>query len=164
MLPEGPINKVLVFIDGSEGCVTASQYSIALSRKTGAEVIALYVVNVHLLEELVKARIFVKIEELDYELDLEQDGKRYLNYIAKLAKSKSVDIRTELAKGVVNKVVVDKVQELGVDLLVMGEMDPVLSRTDTFHDEVELILRKAKCSVLIVKNADHVERIYNALE
>ena len=164
MLPEGPVKKILIFVDGSEGCVTAAQYGIALSKKTGADVLALYVVNVHLLEELVKARIFVKIEEMDYEQDLEQDGKRYLNYIAELGKAKGIAIRTELIKGVVSKAVVDKVQELGVDLLVMGELEPVLSRTDTFHDEAELIFRKVKCSVLIVKNADDVERLYNALE
>ena len=164
MLPEGPVKKILIFVDGSEGCVTAAQYGIALSKKTGADVLALYVVNVHLLDELVKARIFVKIEEMDYEQDLEQDGKRYLNYIAELGKAKGIAIRTELIKGVVSKAVVDKVQELGVDLLVMGELEPVLSRTDTFHDEAELIFRKAKCPVLIVKNADYVERLYNALE
>jgi nucleotide-binding universal stress UspA family protein len=164
MLPEGPVKKILIFVDGSEGCITAAQYSIALSKETGADVVALYVVNVHLLEELVKARIFVKIEEMDYEQDLEQDGKRYLNYIAELGKTKGVEIRTELVKGIVSKTVVDKVRELGIDLLVMGELEPVLSRTDTFHDEAELIFRKVKCSVLIVKNADDVERLYNTLE
>jgi nucleotide-binding universal stress UspA family protein len=81
-----------------------------------------------------------------------------------LGKAKGVEIRTELIKGVVSKSVVDKIQEMGADLLVMGELDPVLSRTDTFHDEAELIFRKAKCSVLIVKNADYIERLYNALE
>jgi nucleotide-binding universal stress UspA family protein len=164
MLPEGPIKKILIFVDGSEACIAAAQYSIALAKKTGADVAALYVVNVHLLEELLKARIFVKVEEMDYEQDLEQDGRRYLNYIAELGKSKSVEVRTELVKGVVSKSVVDKVNELGTDLLVMGELEPVLSRTDTFHDEAELIFRKAKCSVLVVKDPDHVERIYNALE
>ena len=164
MLPEGPIKKILVFVDGSEGCVMAAQYGITLAKKMDAELMALFVVNVQLLEELVKARIFVKVEEMDYEQDLEQDGKRYLNYISELAKTKGVEIRTELVKGVVSKIVVDKVQEWGVDLLVMGELEPVLSRTDTFHDEAELIFRKAKCSVLVVKDADYVERIYNALE
>ena len=67
-------------------------------------------------------------------------------------------------KGVVNKVVVEKIGEWGVDLLVMGELEPVLSRTDTFHDEAELVFRKVKCSVLVVKDVGRVERIYNALE
>ena len=164
MLANGPIRKILLYVDGSEECITASQYGIALAKKTGAELIALYVVNISLLEELVKARIFVKIEEMDYAHDLEHDGERYLNYISELARSKEIAIKTELTKGVVNKVVCQKIEELGADLLVMGELEPVLSRTDTYHDEAELIFRKAKCSVLIVKDAGKVERIYNSIE
>jgi nucleotide-binding universal stress UspA family protein len=164
MLSEEPIKKILLYVDGSEECITAAQYGIVLAKNTKAELTALYVVNVSLLEELVKARIFVKIEEMDYEHDLEQDGKRYLNYISELARSKGLEIKTELIKGVVNKEVIQKVEEWGADLLVMGELGPLLSRTDAFHDEAELVFRKAKCSVLVVKNASRVERIYNATE
>ena len=78
--------------------------------------------------------------------------------------NKGVDIKTELVKGVVNKEVTKKIEEWGIDLLVMGELEPVLSRTDTFHREAELIFRKAKCSVLIVKDAKRVEHIYNTVE
>lgn len=162
MLPSGPIKKILIYVDGTEECITAAQFGIALAKSIGAELIALSVVNVSLLDELVKARIFVKMEEMDYEHDLEQDGKRYLNYISELARAKGLEVKTELTKGVVNKEVVQKIDEWGVDLLVMGELEPILSRTDTFHNEAELIFRKAKCSVLIVKDASHVERIYNA--
>ena len=161
---EGPMKKMLLFVDGSEECVTAAQYAVALCNTTGAELIALYVVNISLLEELTKAKIFVKIEEMDYEQDLEQDGKRYLNYISELARSKGVQIQTHLIKGVVNKEVVARIEEWRIDLLVMGELEPVLSRTDAYHDEAELIFRKAKCSVLVVKDADSVERIYTALD
>ena len=159
-----PVRKILLFVDGSEECIAAAQYGIVLAKSSGAELFALYVVNVSILKELTKARIFVKIEEMDYEHDLEQDGKRYLNYISELAKTKGVEIKTELIKGVVNKEVINKVDEWGVDLLVMGELEPVLSRTDSYHDEAELIFRKAKCSVLVVKDPDKVERIYNAIE
>ena len=164
MAAEGPMKKMLLFVDGSEGCITAAQYAVALSKVTGAEVIALYVVNVHLLEELTKARIFVKIEEMDYEQDLEQDGRRYLNYISDLARSKGVHIQSHLVKGIVNKEVTSKVEEWDIDLLVMGELDPVRSRTEAFHDEAELIFRKASCSVLVVKDADRCERMFNALD
>ena len=161
---EGPVKKILLFVDGSEGCIAAAQYAITLSKTMGAELWALYVVNVSLLKELVKAKIFVRIEEMDYEQDLEQDGKRYLNYISELARVKGVEIKTELIKGVVNREVVDRIGQWGIDLLVMGELEPVRSRTETYHDEAELIFRKAKCSVLVVKDIDQVERIYNALE
>lgn len=160
----GPIQNILLYVDGSEECITAAQYGIALAKKTGAELKAVYVVNVHLLEELVKARIFIKVEEMDYQQDLEQDGKRYLHYITEMAESKGVAIQTELLKGVVNKEVVQKTEEWYTDLLVMGELEQVHSRTDTYHDEAELIFRKAKCSVLFVKNADAVEQMFTSLD
>ncbi len=164
MRTSGPIQKILLYVDGTEECITAAQYSIALAKATGAELRALYVVNVSLLQELLKARIFVKIEEMDYEQDLEQDGKRYLNYIADLARKKGVTIQTELSKGVVNKEVIRMIETWNVDFLVMGELDPVMSRKDTYHDEAELIFRKARCSVMVVKDADRVEQIYQKLE
>ena len=164
MTQREPIKKILLYIDGSEECIAAAQYAIVLSKKTGAELMGLYVVNVSLLKELTKAKIFVKIEEMDYEQDLAQDGKRYLNYITELARSKGVEIHTDLIKGVVNKEVVERIQEWGIDLLIMGELDPIQSRTDTYHDEAELIFRKSKCSVLVVKDPDRSERLFNALE
>lgn len=163
-MQKGPAKKILLYVDGSEACITAAQYGVALAKDSGAQVYALYVVNVSLLHELTKAKIFVKIEEMDYEQDLEQDGKRYLNYITELGRSKDVQIRSELIKGVVNNEVVKKIEEWDIDLLIMGELEPVLSRTDTYHDEAELIFRKAKCSVLVVKDADRIESIYSALE
>jgi len=164
MQTKGPIKRILLYVDGSEECIAAAQFGIALARSIGAEIRAIYVVNVTLLKELTKARIFVKIEQMDYEQDLEQDGERYLNYVAKLGRAKGIEIKTELIKGVVNKEVVHKIDEWDVDLLIMGELDPILSRTNTYHDEAELVIRKAKCSVLIVKNAEKVEQIYNAIE
>ncbi len=159
-----PVKKILLFVDGSEECIAAAQYGIVLAKCLDAELLALYVVNVSLLNDLVKARIFVKMEEMDYEHDLEQDGRRYLKYISELARAKGVEIRTELVKGVVNKEVIEKVEEWEIDLVMMGELEQVLSRTDAFHNEAELILRKVKCSVLVVKDIDRVERIYNAIE
>lgn len=164
MFGDGPVRKILLHVDGSEECIAAAQFGIVLSRAMGAELRAIYVVNVSLLKELTKARIFVKIEEMDYEQDLEQDGKRYLNYIKELGRSKGVDIQCDLVKGVVNKEVVEKIDDWNIDLLLMGELDPILSRTDAYHDEAELIFRKAKCSVLVVKNATHAEHLFNNLE
>jgi nucleotide-binding universal stress UspA family protein len=69
-----------------------------------------------------------------------------------------------LLKGVVSHEIVRKVEEWCVDLLVLGELGPVSSRADAFLKESDRILRNAKCSVIVVKNAERVERIYNSLE
>lgn len=163
MPPKKPITKILLFTDGSESCILAAKYGIALAKMTNAKLKAIYVVNINLLKQLLKARIFVQIEEMDYERDLESDGRRYLNHIRDLANQKGLQIETELLKGTVHKIAIQQIEEWGADLLVMGELEPVLSRPDTFHDETELILRKASCSVLVVKNAEYVEQIYDSL-
>jgi nucleotide-binding universal stress UspA family protein len=157
------ISKILLFIDGSEGCIYAAKFGIALAKVTGAELKALYVVNTNLLRQLEKARIFVKVEEIDFSRDLEEDGRRYLRHITELARLKEVTIETELLKGNVHELVVREIENWGADLLIIGELEPVLSRQDTFHDEAELVFRKARCSVLVIKDTERVDQIYGLL-
>ncbi|MFH1213975.1 MAG: universal stress protein [Candidatus Neomarinimicrobiota bacterium] len=157
------ISKILLFTDGSEGSIYAAKYGIVLAKNTGAELKAIYVVNIDLLKQLERARIFVKVEELDYERDLEEDGRNYLRHITELAAHKGLRIETELLKGTVHKIAIQKVEEWDADLLIMGELEPILSRSDTFHDETELIFRKARCSVLVIKDSERIDKIYETL-
>lgn len=157
------ISRILLFIDGSEGCIYAAKFGIALAKVTGAELKALYVVNTDLLRQLEKARIFVKVEEIDFRRDLEEDGRRYLRHITELALRKELSIETELLKGTVHELVIQEIEKWNADLLIMGELEPALSRQDTFHDEAEIIFRKIRCSVLVVKDPDRVDKIYEAL-
>ena len=76
-----PFGKILVYIDGSESSITAAQFAIALSKGHGTLLKVVYVVNDNLLTELLGAKIFVEMEKMDYERDLEEDGKRKLNYV-----------------------------------------------------------------------------------
>jgi len=162
-MSDGPLRKILLYLDGSDSCITAAQYAIALAKFYGSEITAVYVVNLSVLEDLVKARIFIKSEELDYERDLEEDGRRYLNYVEELAKDKGVAISKVLLRGVVHDEVVKKAEEIGADLIVMGELEEPVSRSDTFYDEGERIFRRAKCPVLVVKGYEKVERLYESL-
>jgi nucleotide-binding universal stress UspA family protein len=164
MAVDGLTRNMLVYVDGSEECIAAAQAAIIMAKKHSANLFALYVVNVSLLEELLKARILVKLEEMDYRQDLERDGRRYLHYVAELARKKGVEMHTELVKGVVNREVVKYIQEKGIDLLFMGEFETIRSAKDTHYDEAAWIFRKAECSILIVKQTDKIERIYNNLE
>jgi len=157
------ISKILLFIDGSEGCIPATKYGITLAKNTGALLKAVYVVNTDLLKQLERARIFVKVEKIDYERDLEEDGRNYLNHIIELAAAKGLVVETNLFKGTVHKLVLQQIEEWGADLLIMGEFEPGLNRQDTYHDETELIFRKAHCPVLVVKNGDRADQIYETL-
>jgi len=157
------ISKILLFADGSEGCISAAKYGIALSKITGAALKAIYVVNTDLLKQLERARIFVKVEEIDYERDLEEDGRNYLRQITEMAARQNLSVETDLFKGSVHKIAIQQIEDWQADLLIMGELEPGLSRQDTFHDETELIFRKARCSVLVVKDTERIDQIYENL-
>jgi nucleotide-binding universal stress UspA family protein len=163
MNEENPMRNILLYIDGSEPSIIASQYAIILAKKYGSRLRAIYVVNENLLNELLKAKVFVQMEKMDYERDLEEDGKRYLNYVVKLGDKKGVKVETRLRKGVVHEEVAAEVDEFGCDLLIQGELGEVLSLRDSFYEEGERILRKVKCPVMIVRGREKIERGFNDL-
>jgi len=159
----GPFNRILLYIDGSESSITAAQMAIAMAKSYDANLKVIYVVNENLLNELLKAKIFVQVEKMDYERDLEEDGKRYLNYIVKLADKKGLKIETVLRKGLVHEEVAIEVEEYGADVLIQGELGEVLSLRDSFYEEGERILRKSKCCVLIVRGRDKIDKVFEEM-
>lgn len=158
-----PIKKIMVYVDGTEQSVTAAQYAICLASSSGAELIAYYVINTRAVEDLLKARIFLKDEQVEYEHDMEADAERYLNYINELASKKGVSVIKKRSRGSVHKEIVDSIEADDVDLLVIGELSRIRSRRDEFFDETERAMRAVSCSVLIVKDEDRVWEMYESL-
>jgi nucleotide-binding universal stress UspA family protein len=158
-----PLGKILLYVDATEGALAAARYAIVLAKTYGAELHAVYVVNERMLEELLRAKVFVEEEEVDLERDLEEDARRYLAYVERLANEKDLEINTELLRGVVHREVVDKAAEVEAQLIVIGKIYEQLSRMDSYYDEAEEMLRRAKCPVLIVKGETIVDDLYESL-
>lgn len=156
------IKKILVYIDGTESSITAAQYAVCLASFFRAELIALYVVNTRAIEDLLKARIFLEDEQIEYEHDIEADAERYLNHVDDLAVKKGITVVKRSAKGSIHSEIINTIKE-GVDLLVIGELPRIRSRRDEFYDETERAMRMAPCSVIIVKDEDKVWEMYNSL-
>ena len=156
------IKKILVYIDGTESSITAAQYAVCLASFFRAELIALYVVNTRAIEDLLKARIFLEDEQIEYEHDIEADAERYLNHVDDLAVKKGITVIKRSAKGSIHSEIINTIKE-GVDLLVIGELPRIRSRRDEFYDETERAMRMAPCSVIIVKDEDKVWEMYNSL-
>lgn len=154
---------VLVYIDGSDTCITAAQYAIFLARSLARPLTAIYVVDTKVLGDLIKSRIFVRTEADDYEYDLRQDGKRYLAYVEQLARAKGLACETHILTGEVNLEVVRVAEELDAELLVLNELEPHRSRRDSHFDEKERILRRARCTVVVAKDEEKVARLYEGL-
>jgi nucleotide-binding universal stress UspA family protein len=157
-----PFEKIVLYVDASEAALDAARYAVALAKSYGAQLHAIYVVNDKMLEELLSAKVFVEEEEVDLERDLEEDGKRYLSAVERLAGDKDVDITSELLKGVVHREVIDKATQMGASLIIIGEIEEPMSRRDSFFDEGEMILRLAKCPVLTVKGDRLIRTLYDS--
>ncbi|MHC4887391.1 MAG: universal stress protein [Planctomycetota bacterium] len=161
---QSPIEKILVYVDGSQESVTAAQYGICLSRACGAQLVALYVVNTQALNRLLKARIFIAEEEEEYSRELAADGDRYLNHVRDLAREKGVLIDVVSASGSIQKEIKKCIKEQKIDLLLIGELSQLRSRRDEFYSETEMAMRRAPCSVTIVKDEERVWELYDALD
>ena len=157
------IRNILVHIDGTEHAVTAAHYAVCLAKTLHADLSALFVVNTQALGTLVKSRIFLEDEEMEYRNDLYADAERYLNHVKTIGQAKGVDITLLNKSGSVSGEIKQSVQELNIDLLVIGELSRIKSRRDQFYDETERAMRSVPCSVLMVKDDDRVLDIYDSL-
>jgi len=158
-----PVKKIMVYIDGTEQSITAAQYAICMASCSEAELIVHYVINTKAMDDLLKASIFLKDEELEYEHDMEADAERYLNYVNELAIAKGITITKKTSRGSVHKEIVDSIKENSVDMLIIGELSHIRSRMDEFYDETERAMRSVPCSVLIVKDPMKVWELYESL-
>ncbi|MCK9594942.1 MAG: universal stress protein [Candidatus Omnitrophica bacterium] len=157
------ITNIVVSVAGGPGSVMTAKYAIALAKVLNAGLTAIYVVDEKVLHELLKSRIFVEVEARVYERDLEQQGNVFLERVKKMSETKSVKCEGILLKGMISDEVTNKAKELNADILVMGDIKEPASRTDVYYDEGERILRKAGCSVIVVKDPSAVESFYKEI-
>lgn len=158
------IKNIIVSLSGSAASLCTAKYAIYLSRQLDAKLYAVYVVDDRSLRELLKTRIFVEIEAVEYERDLKDQGLNLLERVRKLAEIKKVEYEGILLKGVIHEEVVAKAKEIPADLVVIGELKEMVSRREIFYDEGERIFRESPCPVVVVKNPEEVERLYKELE
>ncbi len=158
------IKNIAVSIAGGQESLISAKYAVYLAKTLKAKLSAIYVVNERVLQELLKSRVFVEIEARDYERDLEEQGRLFLERIKKMAQAKGVECDCLLLRGTIHDEVVNKTREIGADMLVMGELKELLSRKEICYDEGERIFREAPCPVVVVKNPAEVEKLYKELE
>lgn len=158
------LKRMMVYIDGSEESLTATEYAVLLAQSTGAELLACYVVNTRALGELVRTRIFLQSEQQEYSRDLDADADRYLKHAQHLAALKDVTITPIKRQGSVHQEILNVVDEEDIDLLILGELAHVRSRRDEFYNEAERAMRSVRCSVLIVKDEDRVASLFGRIE
>jgi nucleotide-binding universal stress UspA family protein len=134
-----------------------------LAKQLDATVTAMYVVNTRALQDLVKARIFLDIEEQEYRRDIEGDAQRYLNHVQRLGQQKGVPVIPVKSSGTVHTEVRSYIQEHHIDLLVLGGISEIHSRRDELLSETDRMMRTASCPVLVVRDSDSVWDMFEAV-
>ena len=144
--------KVLVLINGSEASIQAAMYGILMSKLYKCELKAIYVVDSETLKQLTLNKFFVSQESKEYEESLTLDGKKYLDYVSNLAKSKGVKLETELRKGSVWSETVAVATEMEADLILLGGSDSnSKDKIDILSTAFREIIINAPCSVQMVR-------------
>jgi nucleotide-binding universal stress UspA family protein len=157
------IKTVAVSGAGGVKSLYTAKYAIYLAKMLGARLAALYVVDDHSLKELLKTGVFVAAEAAEYDEELEDQGKSFLDRVKKMAQSKGVECDPLLLRGLVHEVVVNKLKEINADILVIGELKEVCSRKEVFYEAGERMFREAHCPVVVVKNQEMVDKFYQEI-
>ncbi len=155
--------KLLVYLDGSEDSVSAAMAAIVLATQLQAQLVAMYVVNTKALQDLVKMRIFLDSEQLEYQRDIEGDAHRYLEHVKKLGKKKGVVVETVKKSGSVSQEVKQYIAHHEVDMLVLGGLSEIHSRRDELLSETDRMMRSATIPVFVVRDSDDIWDMYESL-
>ena len=159
------IQKVIVAVNGSEQSIHAAMYGILLSKQYDCDLKAVYVVDTSTLKQLTMSRIFYEEESRNYEKRLEDDGKRYLTYLEKLAAEKGVKIETELKKGAIWSELIKAAEDFGANMILLGgkEQPNDTAQNTVRHDKISAtnaeIIGSASCNVLVVRQSN-IEKIF----
>ncbi|MDP2911805.1 MAG: universal stress protein, partial [Candidatus Omnitrophota bacterium] len=138
---------VVPLVGGSPSVITA-KYAIYLAKILQVKVTAIYVIDEKAIQELLRSRVFVEIEAREYEIDMEQQARLFMQRVKILAENKKVELESLILKGEVHTEIAEKARELGADLLVMGDLKEVLSWKEAFYNEGERIFRESPCPVV----------------
>lgn len=104
------VHSILVAVDGSETSSNAAKMAIDLSKKFGANLIALHIVppNLRFNKEMFDIA--------------NQNGQKIVNEVREKAVAKGVDVQTKVISDVISitKVIVEYAEENDVNLIVLG--------------------------------------------
>jgi nucleotide-binding universal stress UspA family protein len=157
------VKQIIVPLAGGPTSLITVKHAIYLAKLLQVKVIAIYVIDAKAIQELLKSRVFVEIEAREYEIDMEQQAKLFMQRIRALAENKKIEFEYFILKGEVHTEVTNKAKELGADLMVMGDLKEVLSWKEALYSEGERIFRESPCPVVVVKNPQEVERLYKEI-
>lgn len=151
MAKSGPVNHIVVLVDGTESSFRAADLAIELARIHGARLTALSVVETETLRQLLNVNILVDNEMAEFERELETSSRRHLAEVRERALKRKLVIQEELQMGNAEHILPKFVQEKEVDLIVIGGFEYKRATKDLMARQRQLIVDHSLVPVLVVK-------------
>ncbi len=140
------VKNILIPTDGSECSLRAAELGISLAKVLGAEILAIYVIDTLILEEIAKGA-----EKEVVEKELKEKGERYLKYVTGLAEKEGLKAEAILAKGEPHDQIVHYAKSKGASLIVMGTYGRRGTERILIGSVAERVIEYAPCPVLVVR-------------
>ncbi|HIH61730.1 MAG TPA: universal stress protein [Methanobacteriales archaeon] len=139
--------KILLPTDGSEYANKAAEHAIWIAKESGAEIVALTVMETSTFIGLPADDLIIRIKEI-----LEEEASNSLDKIKKLVEESGHDIKLTLKtdEGSPADSILNTIEEEGVDLVVMGTSGKHGLDRFLLGSVTEKVVRSAKCPVLVV--------------
>ena len=146
-----PVTSILLVVDSTEAGLKAARYAIELAKSTGAKLTAASVVDTDTLKQLLTKRILVTVEMEEFEHELEDSGKKYIDEVNRMAKEQDLEIRSVHLKGSVHNAIISEQKKINADLVIIGGFKSSVTQRDLVARERQLILDMVSCPVLVIK-------------
>lgn len=136
--------KILMPTDGSEIAAKALKHALFIAGKTGAEIIAITIVDTN-------HYVGLPIEESIYHLNdaLKKEAKQHLEKIEKES-NKDIKMSTKIYEGSPANEILKAIEKEDIDLVIMGSTGKTGFEKFLLGSVADKVVNKSKCPVLIV--------------
>lgn len=145
-------DTILVPTDGSETAENAVDHALDLAEKYGAEVHALYVVDVDAMSLSLGAEQVDRLQQGNFDemVEVKEKADRATGYVADRARERGLQTVEHVAGGQPHSVVAEYAENHGVDLVVMGSHGRSGVKRALLGSVTERTLRSTGVPVLVV--------------
>ncbi len=148
MKKKASFTHILAPTDGSECSMAAGELAIAMAVSNNARLTFVYVLDEAIIDELVRSSQKTRQE---IRRELADNGRRYLNYMVKLAQKRGIAAEKVLREGTPHLEIVNEAKKRMVDLIVIGQVGRRGPRRILIGSVAERVIEYAECPVLIAK-------------
>ena len=148
--------KILIPTDGSETAENAVGHALDLAEKYGAEVHALYVVDVDAMSLSLGAEQVDRLQQGNFDEmeEVKAKAEEATGYVADRASDRGLRVVEHVAGGQPHSVIADYAADTGVDLIVIGSHGRSGVKRALLGSVTERVLRETHVPVLVVDVRD----------